>query len=147
MAGFETTTFINRSLADVFAFIGDPTTGAEILENTLSCEKITPGPIGVGTRFRETRLMNGQKAESEVVISAYEPNHLVTLSNETEGVTTHYHYYMSEKGQGTQVRWVCELQAKGLRKVLLPIVSGILKKEDGDHLEKTKAVLENDIAG
>ena len=129
MAGFETTTFINRPIADVFDFIGDPTKGAQVLENTLKCEKITAGPIGVGTRFQETRLMNGQEAESELVISAYEPNRLVTLSNETEGVTTHYHYHMTEKDQGTEVRWVCELQAKGLRKALLPVVSGILKKD------------------
>ncbi len=146
MAGFESTTFINRPIADVFDFIGDPTKGAQVLENTLQCEKITPGPIAVGTRFQEIRLMNGKEAELELVISAYEPNRLVTLSNETEGVTTHYHYHMSEKNQGTEVRWVCELQAKGLRKALLPVVSGILKKEDGDHLEKTKAALENSFA-
>lgn len=143
MAGFESTTYINRPIADVFEFIGDPTKGSQVLENSLKCEKITPGPITVGTRFQETRLMNGQEAESELVISAYEPLSLVTITNETEGVTTHYHYHMSEKDQGTEVRWVCELKAGGVRKLMLPVVAGILKKEDGNHLEIIKAALEN----
>ncbi len=143
MTGFESTTYINRPIADVFDFIGDPTKGAEVLENTLKCEKITPGPIAVGTRFQETRLMNGQEAESELVISAYDRPHLVTVTNKTEGVTTNYHYHLSETGQGTAVRWVCELKASGLKKLVLPVVVGILKKEDGDHLEKAKAALES----
>ena len=46
----------------------------------------------------------------------------------------------------SEVRWVCELQAKGLKKAILPVVAGVLKKEDGEHLEKAKAVLESRAA-
>ena len=52
-------------------------------------------------------------------------------------------WVFAEQRQGRLAGVARELMAKGLRKALLLVVSGILKKEDGDHLEKTKAALEN----
>jgi hypothetical protein len=37
---------------------------------------------------------------------------------------------------------VCEVKASGLKKLVLPMVASILKKEDGDHLQKVKDALE-----
>jgi hypothetical protein len=37
---------------------------------------------------------------------------------------------------------VCELDASGLRRMMLPMVASIMKKEDGDHLQRVKAYLE-----
>jgi hypothetical protein len=35
-----------------------------------------------------------------------------------------------------------EVKAKGIKKLMLPLVASILKKEDGDHLQRVKKVLE-----
>jgi hypothetical protein len=37
---------------------------------------------------------------------------------------------------------ICEVKAGGLKKLMLPMVASILKKEDGDHLKKVKKALE-----
>lgn len=112
------------------------------MDNIKESKKLTDGPIAAGTKFRETRIMNGKEASADLLISAYEPNTHVGISTEAEGIKVEYHYYLSPEDKGTRVKWVCELEASGLRKMMLPMVAGIMKKEDGNHLQKLKAHLE-----
>lgn len=142
MNGFEFSEHIARPPKEVFELISDPSNGSKFVDNIKDCQKLTDGPIGVGTKFRETRLMNGKEASADLLVSAYEPHTHVGISTETEGIKVEYHYHLSPEDGGTRVRWVCELEASGLRKMMLPMVAGIMKKEDGDHLQKLKAYLE-----
>ena len=54
-----------------------------------------------------------------------------------------YHYRLAPESGGTRLEWTCELEASGLRKMMLPMVAAIMKKEDGDHLRLLKAYIES----
>jgi hypothetical protein len=54
-----------------------------------------------------------------------------------------YRYIFQPERDGTRVNLVCEIRAGGLKKLMLPLVASILKKEDGDHLQRLKMALEN----
>jgi hypothetical protein len=142
MNGFEFSEHFAKPPKEVFELVSNPTEGSKAMDNIKESKKITDGPIGVGTIFRETRLMNGKEASTDLLVSAHEPTAHVAISTEVEGIKVEYHYYLSAEAGGTRVRWVCELEASGLRKMMLPMVAGIMKKEDGDHLQKLKAYLE-----
>lgn len=142
MNGFEFDEHIARSPQDVFAVLSDPTTAVEFLENITRSEKLTEGPIGFGTRFRETRVVGGKEVSADLLVTVYEPHTQIGISSEAEGVTVEYHYRLTPEGEGTRLKWICELEASGLRKVMLPMVAGIMKREDGNHLQKLKAYLE-----
>ena len=86
MNGFEFDEHIARSPLKVFEVLSDPTRATEFLDNIKESKKLTDGPIAVGTRFRETRIMNGKEASAELVVSAYEPNTHVGISTEAEGI-------------------------------------------------------------
>jgi transcriptional regulator GlxA family with amidase domain len=43
---------------------------------------------------------------------------------------------------GTRVNLVAEANATGLKKLMLPLIVGFMKKEDGDHLKSLKAAIE-----
>ncbi len=144
MNGFQFTEHITRSPQDVFEVLSNPARATEFLDSITESRKITDGPIAVGTRFFETRVLNGKEASAELVVSAYEPPTHVGISAEAEGIKVEYHYRLSPEGGGTRVNWTCELEASGLRKMMLPMVAAIMKKEDGDHLQKLKAYLEAD---
>lgn len=142
MNGFEFNEHIERAPQDVFEVLSNPTRATEFLDNITASTKLTDGPIGVGTMFRETRVVNGKESSVDLLVSTYEPNTHVGISAEAEGITVEYHYHLSPEGGGTRLKWTCELEASGLRKMMLPMVAGIMKKEDGDHLQKLKAYLE-----
>jgi hypothetical protein len=143
MPGFTLNEWIARSPEEVFDFITDSTNAAKVVPSVKSMVKLTPGSVGVGTRYRETRLMDGKEAQAELEVIEFQPNRIYAMKNLTEGIETVYRYTFKPENNGTHVDLVCELKASGFKKLMLPIVASILKKEDGNHLERLKQVMEN----
>ncbi len=83
---------INRPVEEVFDFVADERNEPRYNPRMLRAEKLTPGPIGVGTRFRaEMAAMRGS-APMTIEFTAYErPRRLASttrLSNmDIEGIT------------------------------------------------------------
>ena len=142
MAGFQLTEWIARSAQDVFDFLTDPANAPQVITSTTSMVKVSDGPTGVGTRLRETRLMRGKEEQADLEIVAYEPSRRYAVKNVSDGIETVYAYAFREEAGGTRVDLACEVIGKGAKKLLLPIVVSELKKEDVDHLQRLKAVLE-----
>jgi hypothetical protein len=142
MKAFEFSELIEAAPGRVFEVISNPSEATKFLENITQSTQLTEGPIGVGTVFRETRLMGGKEASADLTITAYEPDTRVGISTEAEGITVTYRYDLTPEGTGTRLTWLCELEASGLRKMMLPMVAAIMKKEDGGHLQELKTFLE-----
>ena len=142
MNGFEFSTHIAGSPRKVFEVLSNPAEASKFLDNIKESKKLSEGPIGVGTIFRETRVVSGKEATADLLVTAYEPNSRVSISTEAEGIKVDYHYRLSLQDEGTRLLWLCELKAAGLRRMMLPMVAAIMKKEDGDHLKKLKAYIE-----
>jgi uncharacterized protein YndB with AHSA1/START domain len=143
MSGFNMNEWIARSPKEVFDFITASENAPKVAPNIKSMVKLTEDTVGVGTRYRETRLMNGKEAQAELEIVDFEPNQRYAMKNVTEGIETIYRYTFKQENDGTRVELVCELNASGMKKLMLPMVASILKKEDGDHLQRLKKVMEN----
>lgn len=142
MAGFEATEWINRPPAEVFNFLAEATNAPKIVPSVVRVEKLTEGPVGVGTRYRETRLMNKKGAQAELEVSGYEAPDHYAMRNVTSGIETIYDYRLSAERDGTRVNLVAEVRASGLKKAMVPLVISVLKREDGDHLQRLKAAME-----
>jgi uncharacterized protein YndB with AHSA1/START domain len=142
MAGFNLRELISHSPKEVFDFITSSDNAPKVVQSVKSMVKLTEGPVRVGTRYRETRLMNGKEQHAELEVVAYEPNQKYAMKNVTEGIETVYQYTFHPEANGTRVDLVCEVRAGGLKRFMLPMVASILKKEDGDHLQRLKKALE-----
>ncbi len=143
MNSFEMSEWINRPPQEVFDFLSYPPNAAGYVDNIKEGHQVSDGPVGVGTVFSETRLVNNQEATVELVVSAYDPPRTFGIGNETMGVEINYTYTLEPENGGTRVTWACDLKASGLKRMMLPMVAGIMKKEDGDHLQNVKQVLES----
>jgi uncharacterized protein YndB with AHSA1/START domain len=142
MTGFNMSEWVARPPKDVFDFITASENAPKIVSSVKSMVKLTEGPVRVGTRYRETRLMGGREQHAELEIVEFEPARRYAMQNVTEGIETVYRYNFQPERDGTRIDLVCEVQAKGIKKLMLPLVAAILKKEDGDHLQRVKKVLE-----
>src|SRR5688572_11855847 len=145
MAGFEMSERIARSPHEVFDFITTSDNAPRVVPSVKSMVKLTEGPAGVGTRYRETRLMNGKEAHAELEVVDYEPGQKYAMRNVTEGFERAYRYPLCPEAGGTRVDLVCEVKASGLKKLMLPLVVSVLKREDGDHLQRLKEALESEL--
>lgn len=75
---FENTLTINAPAAAVFAYLAQPENLPRwdyALETT---EQTSPGPIGVGTTYRQTRTLP-RPAEEHFRVTEYEPPKLLTV--------------------------------------------------------------------
>ena len=142
MAGFNLRELISHSPKEVFDFITSSDNAPKVVQSVKSMVKLTEGPVRVGTRYRETRLMNGREQHAELEVVAYEPNQKYAMKNVTEGIETVYRYTFHPEADGTRVDLICEVKAGGLKKLMLPMVVSILKKEDGEHLQRLKEALD-----
>ena len=58
----------------VFDVYTDFANAADTISAITKMEVLTDGPIGLGTRWKETRVMFGKECTEEMEISAFEPN-------------------------------------------------------------------------
>jgi uncharacterized membrane protein len=60
----------------------------EVVRGIDAVEVLTPGPFGVGTRWRETRTMMGRSATEEMTVTAVEPQRSYRVEAASRGA--HY---------------------------------------------------------
>lgn len=65
--------------ARVFTALAEPDQVAKWMPGFVRFERLTPGPMGVGTRLRETRKMRAHEATEEFEVTAYEPPRVFEL--------------------------------------------------------------------
>jgi uncharacterized protein YndB with AHSA1/START domain len=72
---------IRREPKEVFELLGDPTRDAEWAGPVVAVEALMPGPIGVGSRFRQTSRTLGIRFPMLLEVAEYEPNRRITLKS------------------------------------------------------------------
>ena len=70
----------------LWAVATDPAGAPAVMSGIDSVEVLTPGPFGVGTRWRETRTMMGRSATEEMTVTAVEPQRGYTVEAASSGV-------------------------------------------------------------
>ena len=60
----------------------------QVIREIDTVDVLTPGPFGVGTRWRETRTMMGRSATEEMTVTAVEPQRSYTVEATSSGA--HY---------------------------------------------------------
>lgn len=63
----------------VFALASDFAGAAERISGITKVEMLTQGPVGIGTRFRETRVMFGKEASETMEVVDFQPGRSYTL--------------------------------------------------------------------
>lgn len=147
MAEFRMTERIDRPLPEVFRIATDLEHATEWVPGVKNVEVITPGTIGVGTHFRETRACGKREATSVIEITAYEPERRYSAGAAFPGGQATYHYHFKPEQGATRVDLVAEIRGRGLGWLLVPLLTMALKKNDADHLQRLKAFIEKRPAG
>jgi hypothetical protein len=106
-------------------------------------EVITEGPVGKGTKFRETRIMMGREATENMEVSEFEPGRSYAIACESCGVRWNCRFAFAADDGGTRVD--VEMASKPvslmgrLMSPLGALMAGTMKKclnTDMDELRK-----------
>lgn len=109
-------------------------------------EMLTPGQVGVGTRFKETRIMFGREATEEMTFTGFEPPHGYVL--EAHSCGTHYRteFRLTPEGNQTIVQVTFNARPESLvARLLSPLMwlmKGMLVKCLTQDLDDVQAAAE-----
>jgi uncharacterized protein YndB with AHSA1/START domain len=130
---------INTPVEAIFKAIADIRNLPETNPDILSVEFISKLKSGVGTRFVETRLMNGKESKTELEITELADNKLIRMVADSHG--TVWDSVFTVESQGTGARLTLSMQARAhklLPKLLNPLMKGLYKKGLEKHMDALK---------
>jgi carbon monoxide dehydrogenase subunit G len=135
---------INKPPADVFNFLCNKDSYKQQSGSpVLLLEKTTPGPLGVGTRYREiVQMMPFIKGEILSEVTRFEPHNVLEeewVGGGMKGILT---YFFNPVGEGTELIQHVNIKALGLLKPFDAMISRTYTKAAQYRLDCLKAVLE-----
>ena len=134
---------IDRTAADVFGFVSDQLNAPVWQRGLLEVERLTDGPIGVGTRHTFVRKVAGRRLEADNEYYEYEPNRKVAfrfISGSTSGGGSYQVEPVSPSR--TRLTTSVEMHPTGLARLTEPLVSIAIKREVDANLATLKELLE-----
>lgn len=130
---------ISRSPQEVFDYMTDITKEVEWNPRTRGVEKLTPGPIGLGTRFG-AEWIKGNRTIVEYV--AFErPTAWASIAR-SRRLDAKGEGRISPTERGSRVVVSAKLRPKGLLALLLPLMRRTMHEREAQNLGRVKAVLE-----
>lgn len=145
------TVTVSREIAappeEVFRVFSDLHGCADRISGITRAEVLTDGPIGAGTRWRETREMFGREHSEEMEITRFDPPHGYLVEAESCGC----HYYTEFKFTPTGTGTRAEMSFRGepvtlMAKLMMPIgqlFSGSLVRMIEQDLDDLKCAIES----
>lgn len=88
MSDVEVHRRVQAPVEEVWRIATDLESAPRVIRGIDAVEVLTPGPFGVGTRWRETRTMFGRSATEELTVSAVDPGRSYSVEATSSGV--HY---------------------------------------------------------
>lgn len=146
MMGFTTQRHVSAPIELVFEHAADLRSAPKRMRGITKLEVLTDGPIRVGTRFRETRIMFKREASEEMEITAFDPPHGYTVGCENHGCRYHTTFTFTPNGSGTNVAMRFEGEpltffTKVMAVLTRPLMKSCLKAMEQD-LDDLKASAE-----
>jgi uncharacterized protein YndB with AHSA1/START domain len=104
MPAITCTTTINAPPDRVFAVFADLRNADKNVKGIKKIEVLTDGPIGKGTRFRETRAMFGREQTETMEVTDFQPPRSYTVEANSCGCLCRSQFEFRPEGAGTAVQ-------------------------------------------
>lgn len=141
MINFTNTVTIERPIDDVFSYLSDLEHTPEWNWAIGETRKITPGPIMVGTRYRQTRAV--PRPETEFLeITELDHNKRIEVRGILAEMPAHLTYEVEEDGLGTVLTNAVSLDVEGPARMLAPVLSRRIAQAVASNLNDLKVRLE-----
>jgi uncharacterized membrane protein len=144
MTRIERSIVIDRSADELWEFVHD-TSKAALWQTTLSeSEKLSDGPLRVGSRVRDVRHFLGLRIPMTWEVTEYEPARTSAVRSVSGPVPFTGRYRVEAADGGTKFTVIGELDAHGFFKVTEPVFARIAGRELEANLGHLRDLLESE---
>jgi Polyketide cyclase / dehydrase and lipid transport len=123
MATINGEILISRPVDVVFDYVADQSNEPRYNPRMVRAEKITPGPVGRGTRFRSAVTSRGRTAEMLIECTGYDRPALLTSTTTMPQADITYTLTYEPTAAGTRMRWSGQVRPRGALRLLGPVIT------------------------
>lgn len=143
MAPITVTRYIEAPSEDVFTTIADVRNFAKAVPDILKIEMLSDTTDGVGTRFRETRMMRGKEATTELEVTEYDENERIRFVADEGGTIWDSVFTVTPERGGTELELSMDARPhKLLARLITPLIKPMLTKAVAKDLDAVKIYCE-----
>jgi len=133
---------IARTPEDVFDFVADERNEPQYNPRMTRADKVTPGPIGVGTRFHSVMTGVGRAADMTIEFTGFERPRRLASRTDLSSMGIHGVLLFEPVDGGTRMRWIWDLEPRGMLRLLGPLVRRMGERQERRIWTELKRVLE-----
>lgn len=116
---------------------------SQAVPGILRVEFLSEVKSGVGARFRETRMMMGREASTELEVTEYVENERVRIVSEAGGALWDTVFTVAPDGEGTALKMVMDARPQTLSaRTLVPLILGTVQKAVEEDMDAVKSFCE-----
>lgn len=137
-----TEVFIDRPVAEVAAFAGDPLRACDWYANIRSVEPQSPPPLAVGSRVAFVAHFLGRRLAYTYEVRELVPGERLVMSTADGPFPMETTYTWAPEGSGTRMTLRNRGQPSGFAAITAPLMEMMMRRANQADLAKLKAVLE-----
>ena len=142
MPTFENSVQIARPVEQVFAYLADLEHVPEWNYAISETRKTTPGPVAVGTVYRQVRSVPSPSVET-LTVTRLEPDHRrLDVEGQLGPFDARLSYELEPDGDGTRLVNSIQLEARGPMRLVAGFSAGRVREAVASNLGVLKKILE-----
>ena len=143
MTSMTVTRRIAAPVGVVFRTVADIRQFSKVVPQIIRIEFLSDVRSGIGTRFRETRLMNGQEMATELAVTEYVENNRVRIVSDAGGTVWDTVFTVAAAEGSTELTMAMEARPYELRaRITTPLIAGAVRKAVEQDMDAVKAFCE-----
>lgn len=143
MTGITRSVLVDAPVERVFAAVAHAEQFADAVPQIAEVEFLSEATIGVGTRFKETRQVNGRSGSTVLEVTEYVPNRRVTIVSDAGGTLWETVLTTDPKGAATELGMVMQARPHTLlARISTPMIKGMVVRGLEADLEAVKEYCE-----
>jgi uncharacterized protein YndB with AHSA1/START domain len=140
---FTYTITIGRRPAEVFAYLAHFENLPRWNYAISDTRKTSSGPVGAGSRYRQTRIVP-TRSEETFEVTEFEPGRRLSIQGSLGPFHGDVTYQLAPAGSGTTLTNTMNLQPPGPLRLLAPLAASRIKSAVATNLGTLKQILETD---
>ena len=143
MASVRVTRVIDAPAEVVFRAVSDIGHFSQAVPHIFRVKFLSDVRSGVGTRFRETRLVEGREASTDLEVTEYAENERVRIVSEAGDAVWDTVFTVAPAGEGTELKMVMDARPQTLSaRLVVPLILRMVKRAVATDLDAVKAFCE-----
>jgi uncharacterized protein YndB with AHSA1/START domain len=130
MARIEGELVIDQPVEAVFDYVADQRNEPQYNPQMVRAEKITPGPVRAGTKFRSAVASMGRTAEMLIECTGYDRPRRLASTTTMRQADISYALTFEPAGTGTRMRWLGRVRPKGAYRLLGPLITWMGRRQE-----------------